>query len=128
MEDFLRCCDPGADSPILSLPGDDLHLSVSEVLSCRHFCNKIWNALRFILHALGENFVPQSAEEVKERKQSCLEWSDYMSEKKGHLEGEEAGSGGLALWVLTLPPPQPIAISLLPHGCLDPEPPGPCCL
>ncbi|XP_020030454.2 valine--tRNA ligase, mitochondrial isoform X1 [Castor canadensis] len=44
--------------------GDDLHLSVSEVLSCRHFCNKIWNALRFILHALGENFVPQPAEEL----------------------------------------------------------------
>nr|XP_027778841.1 valine--tRNA ligase, mitochondrial isoform X2 [Marmota flaviventris] len=44
--------------------GGDLHLSVSEVLSCRHFCNKIWNALRFILNALGENFVPQPAEHI----------------------------------------------------------------
>ncbi|XP_037375238.1 valine--tRNA ligase, mitochondrial [Talpa occidentalis] len=44
--------------------GGDLHLSVSEVLSCRHFCNKIWNALRFILNALGVNFVPQSAAEL----------------------------------------------------------------
>ncbi|XP_069880297.1 valine--tRNA ligase, mitochondrial isoform X1 [Dipodomys merriami] len=44
--------------------GGDLHLSVSEVLSCRHFCNKIWNALRFILNALGENFVPQPSEEL----------------------------------------------------------------
>uniref|UniRef100_Q5ST30-2 Isoform 2 of Valine--tRNA ligase, mitochondrial n=1 Tax=Homo sapiens TaxID=9606 RepID=Q5ST30-2 len=42
----------------------DLHLSVSEVQSCRHFCNKIWNALRFILNALGEKFVPQPAEEL----------------------------------------------------------------
>ncbi|XP_029387417.1 valine--tRNA ligase, mitochondrial isoform X2 [Mus pahari] len=44
--------------------GGDLHLSVSEVLNYRHFCNKLWNALRFILHALGDNFVPQPAEEV----------------------------------------------------------------
>ncbi|XP_027626772.1 valine--tRNA ligase, mitochondrial [Tupaia chinensis] len=44
--------------------GGDLRLSVSEVLSCRHFCNKIWNALRFILSALGEEFVPRPAEEL----------------------------------------------------------------
>ncbi|XP_076772914.1 valine--tRNA ligase, mitochondrial isoform X2 [Arvicanthis niloticus] len=44
--------------------GGDLHLSVSEVLNYRHFCNKLWNALRFILRALGDNFVPQPAEKV----------------------------------------------------------------
>uniref|UniRef100_A0A8D1S9E0 Valine--tRNA ligase, mitochondrial n=1 Tax=Sus scrofa TaxID=9823 RepID=A0A8D1S9E0_PIG len=44
--------------------GGDLHLSVSEVLSFRHFCNKIWNALRFILNALGEKFIPQPLEEL----------------------------------------------------------------
>uniref|UniRef100_A0A2K6EZS9 Valine--tRNA ligase, mitochondrial n=1 Tax=Propithecus coquereli TaxID=379532 RepID=A0A2K6EZS9_PROCO len=44
--------------------GGDLRLSVSEVQSCRHFCNKIWNALRFILNVLGEQFVPQPAEEL----------------------------------------------------------------
>lgn len=49
---------------VLSSQGGDLHLSVSEVLNYRHFCNKLWNALRFILRALGDNFVPQPAEEV----------------------------------------------------------------
>ncbi|XP_032703241.1 valine--tRNA ligase, mitochondrial isoform X1 [Lontra canadensis] len=44
--------------------GGDLNLSVSEVLSSRHFCNKIWNALRFMLNALGEKFVPQPVEEL----------------------------------------------------------------
>nr|XP_045012072.1 valine--tRNA ligase, mitochondrial isoform X2 [Jaculus jaculus] len=44
--------------------GGDVHLSVSEVLSCRHFCNKIWNALRFVLNALGANFVPQPVKEL----------------------------------------------------------------
>lgn len=50
--------------------GGDLHLSVSEVLSSRHFCNKIWNALRFILSVLGRGFVPQPSEEVREER--CL--------------------------------------------------------
>ncbi|KAK2489995.1 hypothetical protein MC885_006208 [Smutsia gigantea] len=53
----LALCSHGA------LAGD-VHLSVSEVLSSRHFCNKIWNALRFIFNVLGENFVPQPAEEL----------------------------------------------------------------
>uniref|UniRef100_A0A8C6WB87 Valine--tRNA ligase, mitochondrial n=1 Tax=Nannospalax galili TaxID=1026970 RepID=A0A8C6WB87_NANGA len=44
--------------------GGDLHLCVSEVLSFRHFCNKIWNALRFILSALGDSFVPLPTEEL----------------------------------------------------------------
>ncbi|XP_003422517.2 valine--tRNA ligase, mitochondrial isoform X1 [Loxodonta africana] len=44
--------------------GGDLNLSVTEVLSSRHFCNKIWNALRFILNVLGEKFTPQPAEEL----------------------------------------------------------------
>ncbi|XP_053459019.1 valine--tRNA ligase, mitochondrial isoform X2 [Nycticebus coucang] len=44
--------------------GGDLRLSASEVQSYRHFCNKIWNALRFILNVLGEKFVPQPAEEL----------------------------------------------------------------
>lgn len=62
----LCSCHPCAYSSSHSLPGGDVHLSVSEVLSSRHFCNKIWNALRFILNALGEGFVPQPAEEVRE--------------------------------------------------------------
>ncbi|MBN3299897.1 SYVM protein, partial [Amia calva] len=38
--------------------GDDINLSVSQVLSTRHFCNKIWNAVKFTLGALGEDFTP----------------------------------------------------------------------
>ncbi|XP_074120908.1 valine--tRNA ligase, mitochondrial [Sminthopsis crassicaudata] len=44
--------------------GNDINLSVSEVLSSRHFCNKIWNAMRFILNALGDGFIPHPIEEV----------------------------------------------------------------
>lgn len=66
---------PPVHAPYLhSLPGGDLHLSVSEVLSFRHFCNKIWNALRFILNALGEEFIPQPAEEVSEKEEMLGSW------------------------------------------------------
>uniref|UniRef100_A0A8D3D5W5 Valine--tRNA ligase, mitochondrial n=1 Tax=Scophthalmus maximus TaxID=52904 RepID=A0A8D3D5W5_SCOMX len=31
------------------IQGEDISLSVSQVLSCRHFCNKMWQTLRFTL-------------------------------------------------------------------------------
>lgn len=72
----------------LSLPAGDLHLSVSEVLNSRHFCNKIWNAMRFVLNVLGEKFVPQPAEEVREKR--SWEWGCLMSEAEGGI-WEEGG-------------------------------------
>ncbi|EMP27873.1 Valyl-tRNA synthetase [Chelonia mydas] len=44
--------------------GDDINLDVATVLSSRHFCNKVWNAVRFTLGALGEGFAPRTPEEV----------------------------------------------------------------
>lgn len=67
-----------------ALAGGDLHLSVSEVLSSRHFCNKIWNALRFILNVLGKKFVPRPAEEVRERR-GAWDWGSLMSEVEGGI-------------------------------------------
>ncbi|XP_067386203.1 valine--tRNA ligase, mitochondrial isoform X2 [Emydura macquarii macquarii] len=46
------------------LQGDDVNLDVAAVLSSRHFCNKVWNAVRFTLGALGEGFAPRTPEEV----------------------------------------------------------------
>ncbi|NXS73381.1 SYVM protein, partial [Pandion haliaetus] len=44
--------------------GDDIRLDVGTVLSYRHFCNKIWNAVKFVLAALGPNFVPKPPKEM----------------------------------------------------------------
>ncbi|KAA0710630.1 Valine--tRNA ligase, mitochondrial [Triplophysa tibetana] len=44
--------------------GDDISLSVSHVLSCRHFCNKMWQAVRFTLAALQEASSPASLAET----------------------------------------------------------------
>ncbi|XP_037120247.1 valine--tRNA ligase, mitochondrial isoform X3 [Syngnathus acus] len=38
--------------------GEDISLSIAQVLSCRHFCNKMWQTLRFTLGALGDNTRP----------------------------------------------------------------------
>ncbi|KAM6899585.1 valine--tRNA ligase, mitochondrial [Xenentodon cancila] len=40
------------------MQGDDVTLSVSQVLSCRRFCNKMWQTFRFTLGVLGENRPP----------------------------------------------------------------------
>ncbi|NXT94003.1 SYVM protein, partial [Anhinga rufa] len=47
--------------------GDDIRLDVGTALSYRHFCNKIWNAVKFVLAALGPDFVPQTPEEMVPR-------------------------------------------------------------
>ncbi|NXE58079.1 SYVM protein, partial [Casuarius casuarius] len=47
---------------------DDIRLDVGTVLSYRHFCNKLWNAVKFVLDALGPDFVPQPPEEVPGRR------------------------------------------------------------
>lgn len=40
------------------MQGEDISLSISQVLSCRHFCNKMWQTLRFTLGVLGDNTPP----------------------------------------------------------------------
>ncbi|XP_069491410.1 valine--tRNA ligase, mitochondrial [Ambystoma mexicanum] len=44
--------------------GDDINLDVAAVLSVRHFCNKVWNSLKFTFAALGEEFLPRPLEEL----------------------------------------------------------------
>lgn len=44
--------------------GEDISLSVSHVLSCRHFCNKMWQAVRFTLAALKDASSPASLAET----------------------------------------------------------------
>ncbi|XP_053578041.1 valine--tRNA ligase, mitochondrial isoform X2 [Bombina bombina] len=60
----------GTDALRLSLcthrvQGDDINLDVSSVLAVRHFCNKVWNGVKFTLSALGEGFTPLPMEELK---------------------------------------------------------------
>uniref|UniRef100_A0A8C4WX18 valine--tRNA ligase n=1 Tax=Eptatretus burgeri TaxID=7764 RepID=A0A8C4WX18_EPTBU len=49
----------------LHLKGEDVIFDVATVLNFRHFCNKIWNALKFTLAALGNDFEPQPLQSVR---------------------------------------------------------------
>ncbi|XP_072331843.1 valine--tRNA ligase isoform X2 [Scyliorhinus torazame] len=41
--------------------GRDINLDVNRILGYRHFCNKLWNATKFAIRGLGENFTPETA-------------------------------------------------------------------
>ncbi|KAK2844778.1 hypothetical protein Q5P01_011437 [Channa striata] len=49
--------------------GRDINLDVNRILGYRHFCNKLWNAVKFAMKTLGDNFVPS------EKAQLCGEES-----------------------------------------------------
>ncbi|XP_061475167.1 valine--tRNA ligase, mitochondrial isoform X2 [Rhineura floridana] len=44
--------------------GDSINLDVAAVENACRFCNKVWNALKFTLAALGEGFTPVDPEKV----------------------------------------------------------------
>lgn len=49
--------------------GEDIRLSISEVLTSRTFCNKMWQTLRFTLGVLGDNTTPlRTLEEVHQNR------------------------------------------------------------
>uniref|UniRef100_A0A3Q1ASJ2 valine--tRNA ligase n=1 Tax=Amphiprion ocellaris TaxID=80972 RepID=A0A3Q1ASJ2_AMPOC len=49
--------------------GRDINLDVNRILGYRHFCNKLWNAVKFAMKTLGDNFVPleKAQESVSDR-------------------------------------------------------------
>uniref|UniRef100_A0AAY4DA59 valine--tRNA ligase n=1 Tax=Denticeps clupeoides TaxID=299321 RepID=A0AAY4DA59_9TELE len=48
--------------------GRDINLDVNRILGYRHFCNKLWNAVKFAMKALGENFAPlEKSQSVSDR-------------------------------------------------------------
>ena len=42
------------------MQGRDLNLDIKRVVANRHWCNKLWNAIRFALLNLGEDFQPST--------------------------------------------------------------------
>lgn len=45
----------------LVVQSDRINLDVQRVVSYRHWCNKLWNAIRFAMGKLGDNYNPPAA-------------------------------------------------------------------
>lgn len=50
------------------LSGRDINLDVNRILGYRHFCNKLWNAVKFAMKTLGDGFVPADKAQVRKRR------------------------------------------------------------
>ena len=51
--------------------GRDINLDVLRILGYRHFCNKMWNAFRFAMRGLGDEFKPSQNAEVRQCVLGC---------------------------------------------------------
>lgn len=56
------------------IQGEDISLSVSQVLSCRHFCNKMWQTVRFTLGVLENHTGPVGTLEETAPQSSMDRW------------------------------------------------------
>ncbi|XP_057691094.1 valine--tRNA ligase [Corythoichthys intestinalis] len=45
--------------------GRDINLDVNRILGYRHFCNKLWNAVKFAIKTLGDAFVPSQTAQLR---------------------------------------------------------------
>ena len=43
------------------MQGRDINLDIKKVVAYRHWCNKLWNAIKFAMKNLGDDFTPSPA-------------------------------------------------------------------
>ena len=65
----IKAC--GADALRLTLlsytaQSTDIHLDINRLVASRQWCNKVWNAVRFVLAKLGDNYYPQRPDNMSE--------------------------------------------------------------
>ena len=51
--------------------GLDINLEIKKVVAYRHWCNKLWNAIKFAMRNLGDDFVPSTAVDVAQLPLAC---------------------------------------------------------
>ncbi len=92
----------GADALRISLiigstPGSDLALAEDKIKGYKHFCNKIWNASRFVLSNIGDTtldtprptFTTRDEEIISELNKTITSVTTHFESFRFHLAGEE---------------------------------------
>ncbi len=51
--------------------GRDINLDIKKVVAYRHWCNKLWNAIKFAMKNLGDNFTPSPAVDAASLPLAC---------------------------------------------------------
>lgn len=82
---------------ICSTPGNDLSLVEDKIKGYKHFCNKMWNASRFVLSNIGDTTLdtprpklsPRDEEILKELGAAIKSVTLHMDNFRFHLAGEE---------------------------------------
>ncbi|XP_028327250.1 valine--tRNA ligase-like isoform X1 [Gouania willdenowi] len=54
--------------------GRDINLDVNRILGYRFFCNKLWNAVKFTMKTLGDNFVPSAKAQLSGEESVSDRW------------------------------------------------------
>lgn len=54
--------------------GRDINLDVNRILGYRHFCNKLWNAVKFAMKTLGDDFVPSEKAQLCGKESASDRW------------------------------------------------------
>ncbi|MDD5152904.1 MAG: valine--tRNA ligase, partial [Candidatus Pacebacteria bacterium] len=92
----------GADALRIALvigntPGSDLSLAEEKIKGYKHFCNKMWNASRFVLSNIGETtletkqpkLTPRDEEIMRELNGVVTNVTEHFENFRFHLAGEE---------------------------------------
>jgi valyl-tRNA synthetase len=56
----------------------DINFDIEHIVGCRKFCNKIWNAVKYVLYQLDNNFQPSPIQISREENQTTIERDSFI--------------------------------------------------
>ena len=59
---------------MLWVQGRDINLDIKRVVAYRHWCNKLWNAIKFAMINLGHDFVPAANAQSPAKLPFACQW------------------------------------------------------
>ncbi|XP_024531973.1 valine--tRNA ligase, mitochondrial 1 isoform X2 [Selaginella moellendorffii] len=81
---------------------ENINLDVQRVAGYRYWCNKLWNAIRFAMLNLGDNFIPSEELNISELPWSC-KWilsalNGTVAAVDGHMEKYDLSAASSAIY------------------------------